>query len=85
MTGWKVKYHKDAYKFLHKENFLEAFEEALKDFIYKSRKVDIKKLKGKWKGKYRIRIGNIRVVFDINYDERTIYIVRAGYRGDVYK
>jgi mRNA interferase RelE/StbE len=57
----------------------------LKDFIYKSRKVEIKKLKGRWKGKYRLRIGNIRVVFDINYDERTIYIVRAGYRGDVYK
>ncbi len=39
----------------------------------------------KCKGKYRIRIWDIRVVFDINYDERTIYIVRAGYRGGVYK
>ena len=40
---------------------------------------------GKWEGYYRIRIGNVRVIFWIDQQEATIYIDHIGPRGDVYK
>jgi|Deesub1362A_J573_1020465.scaffolds.fasta_scaffold13555_3 mRNA-degrading endonuclease RelE of RelBE toxin-antitoxin system len=85
MKRWEIHYHKDAYKFLQNENLLDEFEDALKGFIYESRRIDIKKLKGKWRGKYRVRIRNIRIIFDVDYNRRKIRVIKAGYRGDVYK
>ena len=43
---------------------------------------DIKMIKGDWTG-YRLRIGNLRVIYEINDD--IIYIARICPRGQVYK
>jgi len=40
---------------------------------------------GKWKGYYRIRIGKIRVIFDISKESREIFVEKVDYRGRVYK
>jgi mRNA-degrading endonuclease RelE of RelBE toxin-antitoxin system len=47
--------------------------------------IDIKRMKGKWKGYHRIRIGNIRMLLRMNRKEKTIFIDRIDYRGSVYK
>ena len=44
---------------------------------------NVKKLKGR-EG-YRLRIGNIRVIYDIADDVLMIYILFAGFRKDIYK
>jgi len=46
---------------------------------------DIKPLKGKYCGKYRLRIRNYRVIYKQDNDILTIMIVRVGHRKDVYK
>jgi len=33
---------------------------------------------------FRLRIGNYRVLFDVNWDERQIYILKIGHRRDIY-
>ena len=33
---------------------------------------------------YRLRIGNYRVLFDIDWDKKEIYILKIGHRKDVY-
>ena len=46
--------------------------------------VDIKKLKGEWKGFYRLRVGKIRIIFSIDVDNKIIKIYDIGSRGNIY-
>lgn len=69
---WKKKVIEIAKQFIR---FLRGQEENL----------DIKKLKGKWEGFYRIKSGKIRILLSIDIDADTLYIERVGFRGDVYK
>ncbi|MDT9027815.1 type II toxin-antitoxin system RelE family toxin [Rossellomorea yichunensis] len=34
---------------------------------------------------YRLRIGTFRILFEIDHDEKIIYIQAIGKRGDIYK
>ncbi|MGK7926532.1 MAG: type II toxin-antitoxin system RelE/ParE family toxin [Spirulina sp.] len=47
--------------------------------------LDIKKLKGKWIGFFRIRVGDIRIIFQCDREEQQILIYDIQFRGDVYK
>jgi mRNA-degrading endonuclease RelE of RelBE toxin-antitoxin system len=47
--------------------------------------IDVKRMKGKWRGYHRIRIGKIRMLLRINFKERTVFIDRIDYRGSVYR
>ena len=47
--------------------------------------VHIKKLKGKMEGKYRYAVGELRIVYNINVDGKTILVEAIGPRGNVYK
>lgn len=46
---------------------------------------DIKALKGKFAGKYRLRIRSYRVVYQQNNDTFTILIIRVGHRKNIYR
>lgn len=45
---------------------------------------DIKSLKG-YSGLYRLRVGDFRVIYEVDHKERVVYVVAIGNRGDVYK
>ena len=47
-------------------------------------KNNIKALKGEFKGKFRLRIGNYRVVYTIDNEQIIIIVVRIGHRKEVY-
>ncbi len=42
-------------------------------------------LKGDFKGLFKLRIGDYRVLYTVNYNERKIIIHLVGHRKDVYK
>ncbi len=44
----------------------------------------IKQLKNHPIADYRLRVGNYRILFDVNWDEEEIYILKIGHRKDVY-
>lgn len=48
-------------------------------------KGDIKSLSGKFKNKFRLRIGRYRVVYQKLDDKLVILVVRIGHRGNVYQ
>ncbi|MGL5944465.1 MAG: type II toxin-antitoxin system RelE family toxin [Waterburya sp.] len=90
-----VKFRKQAIKFLEKSNPQEienirssiqlltlAVEEQR---IIPFTELDIKKMRGDWKGFYRLRIGKNRVIFTVNFDLKDITIYAIGARGDIYK
>lgn len=46
---------------------------------------DLKRMKGKWSGFYRLRIGSIRILFKVDETSNTIDVYKIGGRGDIYK
>ena len=45
---------------------------------------NIKPLKGKYKGKFRLRVGNYRVIYEKRKAEYIILIIRIAHRKEVY-
>ncbi len=95
----KLKYSKKAKKFLSK-NSSSITEKQIEQFAILSIKklimledvnINLIALKGKLKGFYRIRTGNIRIIFNLQNDKETtdVFIVffanDIDYRGNVYE
>lgn len=90
-----VKFRKSAIKFLEKATSQdkEKIQSELKQLIFciEEKKMipftelNIKKMKGEWENFYRLRIGKIRVIFTVNFDNSELEIYAIGFRGDVYK
>jgi len=47
-------------------------------------KNNIKPLKGEYKGKFRLRVNQYRIVFKIQDEELIVIIVRIGHRKEIY-
>ena len=45
----------------------------------------IKRLMGRHEGKYRYAVGDLRIVYRVNIEDKTILIEAIGSRGDIYK
>jgi len=42
-------------------------------------------LTGKWQGFFKFRVGDYRIIYDINYKEKEIIILIIGHRSRIYK
>ncbi len=86
---WKVEYSADAVEFMDREDLSGQVREQIALFLKKMRgqtvNIDAKKLKGKWKGYFRIRKGRLRIIFSVHFDLRVLYVERVDFRGQVYK
>jgi mRNA interferase RelE/StbE len=47
--------------------------------------LDIKTLTGDWKGYFRLRIGKIRIIFNLLYEQNELFVYEIDYRGNIYK
>jgi mRNA interferase RelE/StbE len=84
-----------AYKIVFTESSAKDIEkldktvrkQLYKKFVYFSKLDDIKvvakKLHNVGAGEYRLRVGNFRIVFDL--DKHTLIILRVQHRKDVYR
>ena len=89
MTRYHLIISKRADKFLNKLNEERLFRiiqeiNDLENFPFFTAPHDLVKLKGR-KGYYRMRIGNLRIIFKVNKEKRKIYIEKIGYRKKIYK
>jgi mRNA interferase RelE/StbE len=86
---WRVDYSRGSEKFLENQNIREEVREELRRFLIRLKgenvNVDVKKLTGDWTGYYRLRKGKIRIIFSLNKSEKSLYVEKIDYRGDVYK
>jgi len=90
----KISYSKEADKFLKKNrgNISDDEVDALvilavnKILRVEDSSIDLKKLKGKYRGSFRIRKGDTRIIFSIKKEEElTVVIHYIDFRGNVYK
>ncbi len=86
---WKIEYSKDVHRFIQKNKLTAEVSEELKKFLLKLKGVDVninlKKLVGDWDGYYRLRKGEIRIIFEIKRQEKALYVEKVDLRGSVYK
>lgn len=85
---FKIIVHKRALKYLSKltSSKKTKIKKLLTELIDNPiQREDVKPMLGEWKGYYRIRIGNVRLIFWVDQDKKIIYVDHVGSRGDVYK
>jgi len=87
---WKVDLSKQADKFIEKEDIADdEIISIIKKLINYSKgldeNIDVKKMKGKWQGYHRIKIGKIRMIIKVKFKEQLVFVDRIDYRGSVYK
>ncbi|PIU75488.1 MAG: plasmid stabilization system protein [Candidatus Portnoybacteria bacterium CG06_land_8_20_14_3_00_39_12] len=88
--NWRIDGSKNAEKFLEKNQFAQKeaddlIRKAIHFFEGERINIDIKKLKGKWTGFYRIRKGRIRIIAEFNFDNSVVFIEEIDWRGNIYK
>ncbi len=81
MEIYRINIEKAARKFLDKQPKFQCLR--LYKAIYKLPDGDVRKLKGK--DKFRLRVGNYRVLYMIDDRKRIITIENIDNRGDIYK
>lgn len=73
---------------------IESFDAKTQEKIYRALEAikvnpfwddNIKKLRGELKGRFRYRIGNIRIVYKVVSESKTIFVEAIGRRGSIYK
>ncbi len=89
----KISYSKEANKFL-KKNLNTITEDEVDKLIISAIKkvfkteeitVDLKKLRGKHKGSFRIKKGDIRIIFSLKKEKiLTAFIKDIDFRGNIY-
>jgi len=88
--NWQIDFSLNSLKFLKKNNLKENFiiEEiklVLRKFKGEDVNINVKKLKGEWKGFYRIRSGKIRIIAEFQFEQNRVYIEEIDWRGNIYK
>lgn len=88
--SWRINTSKSSEKFLAKNKFTidevkELIGKTIRYFRGEDINVDLKKLKGEWKGFYRIRSGRIRIIAEFNFENSAVFIEEIDWRGNVYK
>lgn len=85
---------------MYKIDYAERLEDTIKKFPKHDRKsiydkIDslkkdprpsgVEPLQGEWKGFYRVRTGDYRIIYRIQDKILTVYIVKVAKRGEVYR
>ncbi|PUA32621.1 MAG: hypothetical protein B9J98_03990 [Candidatus Terraquivivens tikiterensis] len=90
MLEYKVLAHRRVIKFLKnlqderlKARLKEALAE-LQNYPIALRRLDVEKLEG-LKRAYRIRVGEYRIIFLVDKEDKTIYITHIGRRKSIYE
>jgi len=86
--SYRLLLHKNVTKFLNKcpakqrAGLIEKLEKLKQDPV--NTELDIKVLQG-CRDVYRLRIGQVRLIYQVRNNELVIFIMKAGWRGDIYK
>ena len=91
--AWKIKFHKNALKFLKnledkRQNQIKKRLNELLTYLDKGvfpyNRLDIKRMRGKWKDSFRMRIGDIRIIFTLDKENKVVWVYNAHFRGKIY-
>jgi mRNA interferase RelE/StbE len=67
------------------EPIVQTIDQAILTLASNARPAGVKRLRGKMKEGWRIRVGNYRILYRIDDDARTVRIFEIGHRREVYR
>ena len=82
MSRYRIEFDKQALKYLQKQP--RKHQERLLKAIYHLPEGDVRQLKG-YSHRFRLRVGDYRVIFDMEENKMIILVLVVGSRGDIYK
>lgn len=87
---WRVHLSKNVLQFLDRNNIptgdiSDLVAKAIRKFQGEDENVEIGKLKGKWLGFYKIRMGRMRLVVSFDFNNLFAFVDNIDWRGNVYK
>lgn len=87
MTEYSIEYAEDVEGCIKKfsKHDRKAIYEKIDSLKSDPRPHGVEPLKGPWKGLYRVRAGNYRVIYVVRDTKLLVLIVKVAKRGDVYK
>lgn len=89
MNEIKIRYSKDALKFLSKldKKSVDRIREAIAGLTCNPPVGDIKTMQGYNDGRKRLRVGSWRIIYRLESDKTVeiIFVIDIGNRGDIYK
>ena len=89
MNEIKIRYSKDALKFLSKldKKSVGRIRDAIAGLTYNPPVGDIKTMQGYNDGRKRLRVGSWRIIYRHENEETVeiIFVIDIGSRGDIYK
>ena len=83
MKTYKIEFKKKALKFISGRT-LKQRQRIFSEISKLPLGGDVTKMEG-FKDRYRLRVGDVRIIYDKMDEIFVILIVEAGHRGDVYK
>mgnify|MGYP001773277165 CR=1 FL=1 len=83
---FKILYAKSVYKDIKKldQNTKLKIKKSIEKLENFPNISNIKSLKSHPLADYRLRVGDYRVLFDVDWDNKKIYILKIGHRKDIY-
>lgn len=87
---WSFDFSRQADKFLKQQRITDAtviniVGQALQKLDGEAVAVDLKRLTDPWKGFYRVRIQNIRVIFSFDAHAESVYVAVIDFRDSAYR
>ncbi len=80
--NYKIKIRPKALKFIEKQDKSQRIR--IYKAIYNLPKGDTKKIVGN-KDKYRLRVGDYKIIYELKKDELIILVTKVNNRGQIYK
>ncbi|MCL4456041.1 MAG: type II toxin-antitoxin system RelE/ParE family toxin [Nitrospirae bacterium] len=59
--------------------------DKLKWFLQNIEAVNFKPLEGNLSGMYKLRVGDWRVIYEINHNDKVVTVHKVGHRREIYK
>lgn len=83
-----VKFHRRARQYF--KRLQPSLQEAIKEKLRKLAEnpenyPGVKKMEGRWAGFYRIRQGNLRIIYLHHQEKNLVLVTHIAPRGDIYK
>ena len=87
LQGYRYVYSQAAKKDLKKldKQIVKKIDNKLKALVAGNQGLDIKKLIGLNHPRYRMRVANYRVLYEIHESEIIVIVIGIGHRKDIYK
>ncbi len=90
MSQWEIVLSRESLKFLDKNHLpevlvTEAIALAIKKISGEDVNVNLKKLHPPYGSCFRVRVGQLRIIFSINFVLSSVEVIEVNWRGSAYR